>query len=65
MNVGLWCLIFSKLIDAIIDFNVLIGVFIRYYLMCEYEPSVLSADNTLLAVNIVLQIYLLTEKFCL
>ena len=43
----------------------LIQVFIRYYLICEYEPIVLSAIIFLLTVNILLLLYLLAEKICL
>ena len=53
---------FSKSIDAIICFNVFIEVFIRYHLMCEYKPVILSLFIILLAVILLLLLYLLTEK---
>ena len=56
---------FSKLYDAVICFNVFIGVFSRSYLMCEYEPVKLSAIIILLTINVLLLLYLLTEKMCL
>ena len=63
INGRLWCWIFSKLVDVIICFNVFIGVFIRYYLMYEYESLILSAITIVLTVIILL--LLLTVKFCL
>ena len=58
-------LIYSKLIDAIICFNVYIEVFIRFYLMCEYEMKISSLIIILLTAIILLLFYLLTEKICL
>ena len=66
INVRLWYQIFSKkLVDAIICWNVFTGVFIRYYLMCESEPVILSAIIILLTIIILLFLYLLSLKICL
>ena len=56
-------LIFSELIDSIMCFNVFIEVFIRYYLMCEYEPVILSLIIILLTVIILLVLNLYLRKF--
>ena len=57
-------LIFSILIDATICFSVIIEVFIRYYLICEYKLVILSVIIILLSVIIFLLLYLLTEQIC-
>ena len=58
-------LIFSKLIDAIISYNLFIEVVMRYCMMCDYESVIISLIIILLAVIILLLLYLLTAKNCL
>ena len=58
-------LVLSKLIHAIIRFNVNIEVFSRFYLMCDYILVILCLIIILLTFDILLLLYLLTAKICL